>query len=122
MPYTIEWESKGVYKRFFGICSWEEYVRSSEEVLGNLRFDEIHYAINDLRDVEGYSAISPDQADYSAAMTRGASMSNPRLKIAFVTADRRIRMLVRAAMMITPYEVEIFSSVAEARAWCELGD
>lgn len=122
MPYTIEWEFKGVYKRFFGVCSWEEYVRSSEEVLGNIRFDEIHYAINDLRDVESYSAISSDQADYSAAITRGASMSNPWLKIAFVTADRRIRMLVRAARVITPYEVEIFSSVAEARSWCELGD
>lgn len=124
MPYTIEWEPRGVYKRFSGVCSWAEFLRSQEAVLGDARLDDIHYSINDLQGVENISIISitGDEAEYSAAITRGSSLSNPTLKIAFVTADRRITMLAMAVRALTPLRVATFATEAEARSWCEIGD
>ena len=55
--------------------------------------------------VESYS-ITADEAQYSAAITRGASMSNPKVKIAFVTTDSRIAILVMACCTLTPYQVK----------------
>jgi len=121
MPYTIEWEPKGVCKRFSGVCSWAEYARSQEDVLGDARLDDIRYIINDLQGVESYS-ITADEAEYSAAITRGASLSNPRLRIAYVTTDRRIAMLVMAVRALSPYRVATFATEAEARSWCELAE
>lgn len=121
MPYTMEWEPKGVFKKFTGTCSWSEYAQSQEDVLGDARLDDIRYIINDLLSVESYS-ITADEAQYSAAITRGASMSNPKVKIAFVTTDSRIAILVMAVRTLTPYQVKTFPSVEAARVWCSSVD
>ena len=118
MPYSMTWEPKGVLKRFAGTVSWPEYARSQEEVLGDPRVDDIRYIINDLLDVESYS-ITPDEAEYSAAITRGASMSNPRVRITYVTRDARIMLLVMTVRALTPYQLKTFPTLDDARAWCE---
>lgn len=117
MPYSMTWEPKGVFKRFSGTVTWPEYARSQEDVLGDARIDDLRYIINDLLDVEGYS-ITPDEAEYSAAITRGASMSNPHVRIAYVTTDARIALLVMAVRALTPYKLKTFPTVVAAREWC----
>lgn len=120
MPYTMTWEPKGVLKRFTGVCSWQEYAHSQEAVLGDARLDDINYIINDLLAVESYS-ITPDEAEYSAAITRGSSMSNPKVRIAYITHDSRIAMLVMTVSVFTPYKLKVFPTLEAARQWCEGG-
>lgn len=121
MTYTLEWEDRGVYKHFSGNVSFHEYARSQEQVLGDPRVDDIRYVINDLQDVEGYSVTS-DQAEYLAAFNYGSSKSNPRIRIAYITTDARLRLLIKLTAPLSSLKIKDFPTLAEARAWaCESG-
>ncbi len=116
MSHTITWEGRGFYKRFTGRVAFPEYARSQEEITGDPRFDEAMYIINDLREVEGYTA-SQDDAEYAAAYTRGPSLSNSRVRIAYVTTDARIILLIRMARMISSLDLGTFATLEAAREW-----
>jgi hypothetical protein len=117
MPYTIEWEGRGFYKRFTGRVAFQEYARSQEEVTSDPRFDDAKYIINDFLAIDGYT-ISHDDAEYSAAYTRGPSYTNPRVRVAYVTNDAKISLLVRMAKAVSFMKIETFPTLAAARAWC----
>lgn len=116
MTYTVEWEGRGFYKRFTGKVSFQEYARSQEQVTSDPRIDEAKYVINDLLGLDGYT-VTPDQAEYAAAFTRGPSYSNPWLRIAFVTTDTKIILLLMIVQRLSSLEVGAFPTVAEARTW-----
>ncbi|MER2512779.1 MAG: hypothetical protein ABTQ25_10285 [Nitrosomonas ureae] len=116
MTYTMSWENRGVYKHFTGHVSYPEYSRSQEMVLADHRTDSIRYVINDFLEVQSYSVTS-DQAEYLAAFNRGASISNPRLRIAYVTTDAKIKMLIKLVSIISSFELITFSTLAAAREW-----
>jgi hypothetical protein len=118
MPYEIFWEARGVYKRFEGFVAVQDYLRSQESVLGDRRCDDIRYIINDFLGVEGYSVTS-DDAEYSAVITRGASLSNPRIRIAYVTTDTKIILLIKLVSKLSSFELKIFSTLAAAREWVD---
>lgn len=118
MPFSLSWETKGVYKHFTGHVSYQEYARSQEMVLADHRTDGISYVINDLLDMASY-AITGDEAEYLAAFNRGASLSNPRIRIAYVTTDMKIKMLIKLVAVISSYEIKTFSTLAAARQWCD---
>ncbi len=117
MPFELNWEARGVFKRVWGFVSFEEYARSQEMVLGDARADDIHYIINDLRAVEGYSGATPDHAEYLGAFNYGSSRSNPRIRIAYVTSDLKIITLVKVASLVSSYQLKSFATLEEARAW-----
>jgi len=112
----MSWESKGVYKHFTGHVSYPEYASSQERVLSDHRTDSIRYVINNLLEVQSYS-ITTDQAEYLAAFSRGPSISNPHLRIAYVTTDVKIRMLTKLVAIISSYELITFLTLAAAREW-----
>lgn len=116
MPYVLNWEEKGVYKRFFGFVSFQEYARSQEMVLADARSDDIRWIINDLRDMEGYS-ITAEQAEYSAAYNYGSSLSNPKIRVAYVTSDLKLKLLIRMVGPFSALQVKDFSDLDEARRW-----
>lgn len=116
MSHEITWEARGVYKRFTGFVSYEEYARTQEEVLSDPRVDSIRYVINDLLEVEGYS-VTRDQVEYLAAFNRGTSFSNPRIRIAYVVKTPAARLLVKAGSMISSLTLKDFSTLEAARDW-----
>lgn len=116
MAHDIIWEPKGVYKRFTGYVSFEEYARTQEQILADPRVDSIHYIINDFLDVEGYS-VAPDQVEYAAALNRGTSYSNPRIRVAYVTTRPAVRLLVKTASAISSLALKDFPTLDAARAW-----
>lgn len=116
MTHEITWEPNGVYKHFTGFVDATEYLATQREVLSDPRVDGIHYIINDWLAVEGYAA-SLDDAEYSAAFNRGTSFSNPRIRVAFVTTNLTVRMLIAAASPISSLQVKAFATLVEARAW-----
>ncbi len=116
MSYEITWEEHGVYKRFWGFVSYQEYSRSQESVLGDPRVDEIRYIINDLLAVEGYT-VTTEQAEYLASFNRGSSFSNPRIRIAYVTRDAKVIFLMRAMSAISSYRLKDFPTLEDAKSW-----
>jgi hypothetical protein len=118
MPHHIIGEPTGVYKLFTGFVDASEYLATQREILSDPRIDSMRYIINDWLAVEGYAAGIGD-AEYSAAFNRGTSFSNPRLRVAFVTANPAVRMLIAAASPISSLPVKAFSTLDEARAWAE---
>ena len=117
MPFTLSWEGEGVYKHFTGHVSYSEYARSQELVLSDRRTDSIRYVINDLLDVVSYG-ITTDEAEYLAAFNHGSSISNPNMRIAYVTIDAKIKMLAKLVSAISSYELKTFSTLEAAREWC----
>ncbi len=119
MPFTLTWKDHGVYKKFTGFVSFQEYARSQEMVLGDPRTDDLRYVINDLLDVEGYS-VTLHEAEYAAAFNRGASLSNPRLRIAYVTRDIKAITLLKLVSVLSSFPIKTFATIEEARAWAAL--
>ncbi len=121
MAHEIIWEAKGAYKRFSGFVNASEYLGTQKEILSDPRIDDMRYVINDFLAVDGYAG-SNDDAEYSAAFNRATSYSNPRLRVAFVTTNTAIRLLIAAAAPISSLPVKAFSTLSEARAWAEKGN
>lgn len=117
MPHTFSWENRGVYKHFTGHVSYQEYAHSQERVISDPRADDIRYVINDFLDVTGY-AVTPEEAEYLAAFNRGASLSNPYVRVAYVTTDGRIKFLIKLVSTISAFELKAFPTLAAAREWC----
>lgn len=116
MTCEITWEERGVYKRFSGFVSYGEYQRSQEQVLADPRTDSLRYIINDASEIEGFAGSAED-AEYSAAFNLGSSLSNPHIRIAFVTRDLRLIAMIKVASIVSSYPIRIFPTLAEARAW-----
>jgi hypothetical protein len=65
--------------------------------------------------------VTTDQVEYLAAYNRGASISNPRLRIAYVTLDTKIIVLLKLVRAISAYALKDFSTVQAAREWAAGG-
>lgn len=118
MPYEMTWEPRGIYKRFTGFISFQEYARSQEQVLSDPQIDDMDYVINDLLAIQGYS-LTEEQAEYLAAFNRGSSYSNPRLRVAYVTTDTRALLLIKLVSSLSSFKIKSFPTLEQARIWAE---
>lgn len=118
MSYEIVWLPKGAVKRFYGQLTGQDIYRSVIEVEQDIRFDELRYVINDFLDVTNVLIGDLDIREI-AAIDRAASMTNPHIHIAILTADPGIAELARqyAESEFNVYPTQIFGSRAEADAW-----
>ena len=118
MPYSLNWEAQGVYKKFTGLVSGEELVRSVNEVANDARFSHAHYEVSDYLDADT-SGLSQDALNEVRALRIGSFSRNLYIRVAIVTRDpeiqRRIFSTIAARMAL--HQIRIFSSLAEANAW-----
>lgn len=120
MSVEIIWEPRGVWRKFSGRLTAEEFIKSIEVVHNDWRFDDLCYSLNDFLAVDDIEIV--DSAVKTAAVRAvGASMSNTRLMMAVVTRDPRIISL--ASVFLTPlyksYPIRFFNSIDEARQWLD---
>jgi hypothetical protein len=118
MPYTLTWEPHGVTKRYFGLLTIFDLVSATEDAERDVRFDTLRFAINDFLAVESMD-VTEAGVKRLAAVDAAAALSNPRIKIAVVTRDERIKALTKlyGGPATAPYPTEVFETVDEARAW-----
>lgn len=114
MPFEIDWESTVAYKRFYGFVTAVDILNSMQALHNDFRYANIAYTINDFLDVQGYEISEQDILKFSEC-GMVASHSNPKVSIAVVTTDEKIRALVKRYS--APYPVEFFTNAAHARAW-----
>ncbi len=119
MPFEITREKRGAYKKFSGFVTNGEFFQSVFENQSDPDYDRMAYTINDFLEVTGYGVGTKD-VERVAIFGLGAEYINARIKVAIVTLDPQIRVLVRSFTDLTHYELEFFTSVADARIWVAL--
>ena len=119
VAYENNWERNGVVKIFSGSVDGRQVLDSVISVEADKRFDSVRYVINDFSNVVDID-INERDIIRIAAMDRGASVTNPNIRIAVVTNDNRMRDLVQRygkLMKDSPYQALLFESINEAREW-----
>ena len=119
MPYESSWSESIVVKRFWGFVTAPEFIKSVEQVAADDRYDELHFIVNDLIDMEGFSVHAAD-IDYVTAIHFGGVQSNHHLCIVLITTDD---MLLKLADKISrdvykrPHQIQVFPTRDVARCW-----
>lgn len=119
MSYELVWEPDGVVRRFSGVVSAREFIRSVEQVQGDPRYDEMRYVINDFSGVSSHT-LSDDTFTELAVLHYGAHVSNPNCRVLFVTSDAVLLGMVSRILQRGPvisYQTEAFPTEVVARDW-----
>ncbi len=118
MPYSLQWEPHGVYKKFSGLVTGAELVRSVNEVANHIQFAGARYEISDYLGADA-TDFSQDALNEVRAVRIGSFSRNPRVRVAIVTLDEGIQQRIYStiAARLTMHQTKIFSAVADANAW-----
>ena len=118
MPYTLIWEPRGVYKKFSGLVTGAELLRSVSEVANSFAFDEALYEVSDYLGADG-TDFSQDALNEVRAMRIGSFQRNRRIKVAIVTLDTDIQQRIYStiAARMTLHQTKVFSTLAQANEW-----
>lgn len=118
MPYKMTWESHGMLTEWHGHSSNAEMVQMQEQVHCHPNFDTARYSIHDFSKCESFAPCNSD-IEFSAAIDLAASKTSKLIKIAIVAANAEVSDMVSKYMDtgLSPYPVQFFSSLQEAREW-----
>ena len=83
MPIEIRREPNGLYKRYTGRVLAQEIIRSDKATAASPDFDNLRYMLLDFTGVSS-TDLTKEMIDQIAAIDRGASITNSRLKQAIV--------------------------------------
>lgn len=118
MPCETRWEPHGLYRKFAGNVSSRDIFDSIKQVEGDSRFNDLRYSIFDC--LEMRSEDLPDaERESLAVQLLCEAQSHPRTLIAFLTKDEYARAKIERlkGLNISPYRLEVFSTVVQARIW-----
>ena len=121
MPFTKNWETKGVVTTFFGIVSIEEVFKADKEFYADPRSDQSKYQITDFSGITAEVANDVDIQNI-AAFDAGSSMSIPLLKVALITSDQYVKSLCQKYIdysrpLNSTWRFKICEDMQSARKW-----
>jgi hypothetical protein len=121
MAYKIEHERHGVVIRFSGVVTYEDVLRSEQEVHADPDFTRLRYVLSDYTGAE-YHGLTERQMLYINALRNGGHYSNPRIKYAFVTSNpvERAQLTSAIANGVMLHQAETFAMFDEASDWAGL--
>jgi hypothetical protein len=118
MPYRIRWEGHGVYRRFFGVITLEEFAEANAEMRSDVRYEGIRYIISDLEAQPAAGITERDLRAY-ARQERVHFYDSPDIVKAIVATDPKNVTFARyyESLGVSPYCTADFATVADARGW-----
>jgi hypothetical protein len=121
MAYKIERNKYGVIKRFSGVVTYSDVLRSEQEVHADPDFTRIRYVVSDYTGAQ-YSGLTESQQADINALRIGGHFSNPRIKYAFVIKNQEIiaQMYSAVANGDMLHEAQMFDTLEEASDWAGL--
>jgi hypothetical protein len=121
MAYTIERRKYGVVIRFSGVASYEDVLRSEQQIHSDSDFTRFRYVVSDYTSAE-YHALTESQLRDINALRIGGHYSNPRIKYAFVTSSPVKRAQVGSAIANGEilHEAQTFDTFEQASDWAGL--
>lgn len=121
MAYTIEWKCGGAIKRFSGTVTFEDLLKSEQNISGSIHFKDLRYVISDYSGAD-YKGVKESQRDDINALRLGGFMLNRGIKYAYVMENPEVERHIHEAVDsgVMPYETRIFSHFALAAQWVGL--
>lgn len=121
MAYKIERYKHGVVKRFSGVVTFEDVLRSEQLVHEDPDFTVLRYVVSDYTGAE-FRGLTESQMRDINALRIGGHFSNPRIKYAFVNLNPEIRSQIAEAVASGDmlHEAETFDSLEQASDWAGL--
>jgi len=118
MPFEIVWEPHGLYKKYTGCVTGQDVIQSVEATMGDERFDELLYTLNDYLDVTGLD-MGASAIDQVVAYALGAHVQRPKGRIAIAATHPLVIGMIQkfSSVQGDGYPIAIFSTLAEARDW-----
>lgn len=114
MPFELVPEPKGIYKRFWGYVTGQEFVAAVLQNHKRKEYDDSTYSINDFSGVISHNLDTPGLLT-AAAHAVGAGYSNPDVLILVVSSNPDIQQLAKRFAGLTHYQMEMFDSLEQAR-------
>jgi hypothetical protein len=118
MPYKIERYKFGVVKRFSGVVTFEDVLRSEQEIHSDPEFTRFRYVVSDYTGAEYHGLTDSQKADVNT-LRIGGHYSNTRTKYAFVNLKPEIRAQIESAVengeML--HQTQMFDTLEEASDW-----
>jgi hypothetical protein len=121
MAYKIERYKHGLVKRFSGVVSYADVLKSEQQVHADPDFTVLRYVVSDYTGAQ-YSGLTDSQKADINALRIGGHLSNPRIKYAFVIQIPELREQMASAVANGDmlHETEMFDTFESASDWVEL--
>ena len=118
MPYKSVWEPHGVLTTWTGCATGEELIDYIKNGQAHPRFDAVRYSLHDFTACTG-TKFSHASIEELAAMDSAGARTNGDIKIGVATNRDDVRAMVSDYLgtELSPYPVQIFRSIDEAREW-----
>ena len=117
MPFELHWEPNGVVRRYSGTLTDADVLDSNQAFMNDPRFDSLHYCIVDATQVTD-AKVSDDTAVLVSAAHKGASLSNPNLLMAIVTANQHLLHFIELyTTTCEGFHVSTFTRLDQAKNW-----
>ncbi|MDH5601707.1 MAG: hypothetical protein OEY78_10435 [Gammaproteobacteria bacterium] len=116
MPYTNEWNTKGLRRTFNGPITGTEVIVSNFNIQNDERFNKIDYVLNDFTEIESFN-ISDFHISQISAMDHFSEPANNRLKIIIVTTDENFLKFVNmylTQMQDSSFDCVVFNDMESA--------
>ncbi len=119
MPCEVFWEEEGVWRRFSGLVTGDDILRSNLQVHTSNQFRKLKYQIVDFSGTTEFNVAEEDMrtiSEYDAALAGVA----PRLKVAVITVREEIigyRALYKEGAPDSCWELAYFEDLQSARNW-----
>jgi hypothetical protein len=123
MAYEINWEQKGMLRRFSGSTSDLEIMQSVSDTSGDPRFETLRYIINDFTACDDVS-YTKEGTELISALGVLSELSNPHFKVAIVAAKPATGNLAKSYLSATLSNIptRMFATLGEAREWLAMSN
>ncbi|NVO05655.1 MAG: hypothetical protein HXX19_06810 [Rhodoferax sp.] len=121
MPYKIERKRNGLVKRFSGVVTYADVLKSEQEVAAHPDFSTLRYVISDYIGSD-YRGITEEQKTDINALRIGGHHANPHIKYAFVIQNPGVRAQIQEAVANGDllHQAHIFDTYEQAAQWVGL--
>lgn len=118
MPYSITWEEKGVYCKYWGEVDADMVIDAKNKVAEDARFDDMRYLLADYLGVT-HQKVTHADIDEILFLDVAQTYSNPYYYNVAVASDERILELLEywKTSHLHPERVAYFTSLELARNW-----
>jgi len=121
MSYNLVWTGNNLQISFEGDVTYDELVRSTNEHVGDSRFDLMKYSLYNFLKVSNF-IITEAQMIMLSAFDKGSSTWNEELKLACIVKNKNTKLWVDKYVELMKdlnWEIRIFESKDEGLEWCE---
>ena len=119
MSYSISWEDKGVFVKWYDRHTYKDLLECNGIIYGDRRYENIEYEVADFSEVKSFE-ITEKEALNIGTLEEKSSIWNKELKVAHITTNEAFIKMVNLyadKLKDTKWKIGIFSNKEDAYQW-----